>query len=99
MPTSIVCACRNKVGTNGSSPASCCKRSKVDNACLKSNVFSIVGCQNPTYSDGATICSCSRSILLLTDDKCDLHLHHPIVDQTSSSRLFFNHSDMEFMIS
>ena len=46
------------------------------------NVFSVVGCQNPTYWDGATICSCSRSILLLTDDKCDLNLQeHPIVDK------------------
>ena len=42
----------------------------------------MVGCQNPTYWDGATICSCSRSILFLTSDKCDLHLQeHPIVDK------------------
>ena len=40
----------------------------------------MVGCQNSTYWNGATICSCSRSILFLTSDKCDLHLHeHPIV--------------------
>ena len=28
------------------------------------------------------MCSCSRSILFLADDKCDLHLQeHPIVDK------------------
>ena len=41
----------------------------------------MVGCQNPSYWNGATICSCSRSILILTGDKCDLHLQHPIVDK------------------
>ena len=42
----------------------------------------MVGCQNPTYWNGATICFCSRSILFLTSDKCDLHMQeHPIVDK------------------
>ena len=42
----------------------------------------MVGCQNPTCLSGASICSCIRSILFLTDDKCDLHLQeHPIVDK------------------
>ena len=42
----------------------------------------MVGCQYPAYLNGATICFCKRSILVLTDDKCDLHLQeHPIVDK------------------
>ena len=42
----------------------------------------MVGCQNPTCWNGATICSCSRSTLSLIDNKCDLHLQeHPIVDK------------------
>ena len=42
----------------------------------------MVGCWNPTYWNGATICSCGRSILVLTNDKCDLRLQeHPIVDK------------------
>ena len=42
----------------------------------------MVGCHYPTYWNGAPICSCNRSILFLTDDKCDLHLQeHPIVDK------------------
>ena len=42
----------------------------------------MVGCQNPTYWDGATICSCGRSILFLTNGKYDLHLQeHPIIDK------------------
>ena len=42
------------------------------------NVFSMFGCHCPTW-DGATICSCSWSILLGTYDKCDLHLQeHPM---------------------
>ena len=46
------------------------------------NVFSMVGCHCPTYWDGATTCSCSRSILLVTYDKCDLHLQeHPMLDK------------------
>ena len=40
------------------------------------------GDRNIAYWNGATICSCSRSILFLTDEKCDLHLQeHPIVDK------------------
>ena len=71
------------MGTTGSSPASWCKRSKVDNACLKSERFfngrvivaRLIEMEPP-------ICSCSRSILVLTNGKYDLHLQeHPIVDK------------------
>ena len=42
----------------------------------------MAGGQNPTCVSGATICPCCRSILFLTDDRCDLHLQeHPIVDK------------------
>ena len=34
------------------------------------------------YWNGATICSCGRSILVLTNEKCDLRLQeHRIVDK------------------
>ena len=38
----------------------------------------MVGCHCPTYCDGATNCSCSSSILLVTYDRCGLHLHHSV---------------------
>ena len=70
------------MGTNGSSPASCCKRSKVDNACLKSERFLNGRVSEPDLLEWSHHLFCSRSILILTDDKCDLHLQeHPIVDK------------------
>ena len=70
------------MGASCSSPASWCKRSKVDKRLLEIRTFSQwLGVRTRLVEmDPPTVLV--RSILLLTDDKCDPHLQeHPIVDK------------------
>ena len=42
----------------------------------------MVGCHFPTYWESSTNCSCTKSILLQTYDRCDLYLQeHPMHDK------------------
>ena len=78
------------MGTNCSSPASWCKRSKVDNACLKSERFLNGRVSETRLIEMEPPCVLVVNVFFfLINDKCDLHLQeHPIVAKTSSSRLF-----------
>ena len=74
MLVSIVCTSSKEWARVGLLPLLGVNVFNVDNACLKSERFLNGWVPFPTYRERSTNCSCSKSILLLTCDRCDLHL-------------------------
>ena len=82
MPVSIVCTSRKEWARVGLLHLLGVVVARWTTLVWNQNVFSLVECHLPTCWERSTNCSCSQSILLLTYDRCDLHLQErPIVDK------------------